>query len=959
MQFFFSNADSESTAAASAASGSPASRAQAQATIRRLADRAANSSLLEDRRSAVVALKGLAKSYPDLVGEHALTTLMQVLLHDRDDGRTVRPALEALKIMFTQHDDSHSNQQQHQHQHQHLHQPSAEAIMLARVFLGDSEGNQPPSASNNDGVSILLDYLEYYPDDFYLQYDVIEVLSALARCCPSKIDACIMRAPMGISRLVNLLSSRHDALRNEGVLLLTTLTGTSPELQKIVAFENAFDGVLNIMINEGGIDKGGIVVKDCLALLYSLLKYNTSNQTLFRETNCVQALVKILSPDSGNDQDEDDYAASWNELKIDNALDLLVVIRLLVERGGSATPLNQTAIVNSGLLATLVQMSLSPDTPSSVRSSALLTMGDMISDNNQHQEYFMLIMITPPTPHHLNLDEDVIPEPAIVSVVKLALGIDADAAESEISEKSDPSTLTGKSKVDSSVRLAANYLVKCYLRNNSDGQRALASTLMIPSTDIAAILDYYYHYHLNDQASSSQPSSMPSATAGSLLIASLLSCHKHSNVVSNSADIEQRLWHATSILSFMIDDSEDCKQLADRVRLDGDVSETAQLLNTPISLVHELIEMLSDSVRRQLPVRIPLAILSLLCTWLHSHPPAVTAFLTESQGIQLLIEYISRSVSSINETLMQGMCALLFGVIYMANSDSQCYLSREAMYQIMKNRIGIDVLISRIVRLSESKQFQNVQTVEEIAITTVENDGSEEVTLPYFDHDFVEFVRGNALAAAIRKAVKADPSSLPATMASTKQLQSVNAASAMSPTMATSPNMKDSMELTALRKEVDSLNKMLAAKDAELSGATSKVTSLELQLVKSKQEHEKEHDDMLVYIADQGLLIKKLQKRLKALGDYDTIAQLGVVSDDDDDDDEDEDEGNVEDDAISEIALNGSKHPHQQQQQQQQQQQYQEHIHVQPSADFFDSLSGSAPPNPHGTNSSEMAAMFT
>ena len=71
-------------------------------------------------------------------------------------------------------------------------------------------------------------------------------------------------------------------LSSQGLLLLTQLTKGNANIQKIVAFENAFDRLLEIITEEGASD-GGIVVEDCLLLLLNLLKKNSSNQTFFKE----------------------------------------------------------------------------------------------------------------------------------------------------------------------------------------------------------------------------------------------------------------------------------------------------------------------------------------------------------------------------------------------------------------------------------------------------------------------------------------------------------------------------------------------------------------------------------------------------------------------------------------------------------------------------------------------------
>ena len=89
--------------------------------------------------------------------------------------------------------------------------------------------------------------------------------------------------------MVESLNDNREAVRNgilrnlkiklilETLLVLIGLTEGNPEIQKLVAFENAFELLFAIMEQEGGVD-GGIVVHDCLQLLANLLRYNSSNQ---------------------------------------------------------------------------------------------------------------------------------------------------------------------------------------------------------------------------------------------------------------------------------------------------------------------------------------------------------------------------------------------------------------------------------------------------------------------------------------------------------------------------------------------------------------------------------------------------------------------------------------------------------------------------------------------------------
>jgi hypothetical protein len=59
--------------------------------------------------------------------------------------------------------------------------------------------------------------------------------------------------------------------------MLQSLISQNAEIQKILAFEGAFEKLLNIVTSEGGIE-GGVVVQDSLTSIDGLLRFNVSNQ---------------------------------------------------------------------------------------------------------------------------------------------------------------------------------------------------------------------------------------------------------------------------------------------------------------------------------------------------------------------------------------------------------------------------------------------------------------------------------------------------------------------------------------------------------------------------------------------------------------------------------------------------------------------------------------------------------
>ena len=65
--------------------------------------------------------------------------------------------------------------------------------------------------------------------------------------------------------------------------MVQALISQSPDIQKVLAFEGAFEKLFAIVTQEGGVD-GGIVARGTLSSVDTLLRFNISNQ------------VDILSP---------------------------------------------------------------------------------------------------------------------------------------------------------------------------------------------------------------------------------------------------------------------------------------------------------------------------------------------------------------------------------------------------------------------------------------------------------------------------------------------------------------------------------------------------------------------------------------------------------------------------------------------------------------------------------------
>jgi hypothetical protein len=311
-------------------------------TITTLSGRLASSTLLEDRRAAILGLRSFAKEYPASVASGALRGLIGSLSKDGEDVDTVKVVLETLLMLFNPNETSPE---------------ASEEIVL---WLADE------FTQRQDNITLLLDFLD--TNDFYSRLYSLQLLSAILASRTERTEECILTAPLGISRLVAVLDERRDAVRNEGLSLLTYLTPNSFELQKLVAYENAYDRIFNIIKLEGSLSHGDRIVEDCLILLANLLRLNVSNQSYFRETGCVPKLARLLN-DAVGEQVTEEEVAEWAKVQRNrNIYALLAVIRLFLITGGAKTEVNQASFWQHGILVQVLQLAFSRSTEIQIKA---------------------------------------------------------------------------------------------------------------------------------------------------------------------------------------------------------------------------------------------------------------------------------------------------------------------------------------------------------------------------------------------------------------------------------------------------------------------------------------------------------------------------------------------------------------------------------------------------------------
>ncbi|KAJ2745285.1 Vesicle-mediated ER to Golgi transport protein [Coemansia sp. BCRC 34301] len=614
-------------------------------TIQRMADRAETSTLLEDKRAAVLGLKGLSREYKKDVGDVALDTLLKVLKEDSEDHNLLKAILETLNNLCARDP------------------PRGESLDA------DPVADKFSQAILHDSDDVISTFLGLLGDaDFYVRYYTVQLLGALHTCSGEELQQRVLVSPTGVGRLVDLLSDQRDIIRNEGIQLLIAMTKSNADIQKIVAFENAFDHLLGIVDEEGGV-RGNIIVQDCLQLLHNLLNYNVSNQNFFRETSGIQRLPALLVTDpsqtaagrSGNPIPDADEDLEWTSQHALNMLVVLDIIRMLIQPGNTNTQSNQTAMQQCGIIPPLLQLALAYEAPSTVRSQALYAIGDVIRAHQANQSLFQRILITASVEDDSDpSSQRAIPEPAIVIVIRLAVG-------------KRPTTVGANEYYI--VRAAATHLVQAYVGGNADAQLALAATLTPPG-DIGTITEPEQHQ-----------------SAGSLLVSVLLDWRE------SSKDDMWRVWYAALLLSTILRDHIECKEQALKITL-GDASKGEE----PFPLVNELMSQARQATQHGANIRVSVALLALISVWLVNFPKGVSVFLDESANISFVVEQISGS-TGIN-ALVQGMAAFMLGLVYQFDIDPESPMSRESLYPIISKRVGADQLLIRVQRLRDSKEFQ-------------------------------------------------------------------------------------------------------------------------------------------------------------------------------------------------------------------------------------------------------------
>lgn len=168
-------------------------------------------------------------------------------------------------------------------------------------------------------MALLLDLMGN-SDEFYLRFTSIQILISLCNSQPFQLQTAVLNSPSGVEKVLNLLKDSREIVRNEGLLLCGVLVRGNSDLQKILAFQGAFEQVMQIIVEEEGPWTGPLIIQDAFNLISAMLNLNTSNQNYFRDSICFKQLAGLLSLPQGEDE------GLWNSTRISNYLAALSVL---------------------------------------------------------------------------------------------------------------------------------------------------------------------------------------------------------------------------------------------------------------------------------------------------------------------------------------------------------------------------------------------------------------------------------------------------------------------------------------------------------------------------------------------------------------------------------------------------------------------------------------------------------
>jgi hypothetical protein len=541
-------------------------------------------------------------------------------------------------------------------------------------------------------MTVLLDLLD--TPDLYSRLYPLQLIRACAQARPERTQECIQTAPMGTSRLAAMLDDPRDMIRNEALVVLSDLTRSSTELQKVFVFEDVFAKVFNMVHGDGGLTQGGIVVQDCLSLLANLIRFNPSNQMYFMKMEYPGQFVRLLPGGKkakkarGPAEDDDDWVSPQSDK---NVWGLLIIMRMFLVKGSAVTPQNQAAFVQYGLVRQLLTIAFDPATAMLIKVEALSTCADLIRGNPRMQEGFAAEQVRPfiqPATNGAATPNGV----ANVYVIEALLNLVLTPASNDLFD----------------LRSAGADVIKAYFYNHPQ------------------IRDHFLKRAIGGHEEGDD-------TQNALTI---LMEGSHA-----SPGDPYRIWFAATLIFDLIFDNLSAKHLLMEVK-EGDADSGEEV----VTCIQTFTANLIASLQLEEDERISVGYLMLLLGWLFEDAAAVDDFLGEASSLQSLVQAVLRPGS--DQTINRGLCAALLGTIYeFSTKDSP--VPRRQLQDTLTGKLGREKYLNAITELRNHPLIRDFEVLPQRA--------GGEGALPdvFFVDTCVDFLKDNF--SRLIRAIDRDP----------------------------------------------------------------------------------------------------------------------------------------------------------------------------------------------------------
>ncbi|KNZ72368.1 General vesicular transport factor [Termitomyces sp. J132] len=799
----------------------------AQDTINRLSDRLSPATLLADRRAAVLALKGLSRDCKRDVGDRALSGLLEVLVNDAElDADIGKAVLETLQLLC-----------------------DTEEGDVAAKELGFKYTDQV--LANEKTTHTLLSLLG--DQNFYTRFATLQYLSTLLHNRRQLVQGYFLKSSNGTRNVISVLEDKREIIRNEAISLVEALISQSPDIQKVLAFEGAFEKLFSIVSQEGGVE-GGAVTSSALTCVDGLLRFNSSNQSYFRETALPPVLCSLLLFPSNiqmRDSAPQEFALQfWDSQKQNNASLVVGIIGMLVGSKGSSVSIKCRIYVRittpnaylkpQEVLAftrCLVEIALASNAPPPVKIQSLR----LLPLNSTFPLSELILTPYMPVPETNGEEWDRLePASALDVLVELALHGEYNGLEG------------GKRSRDGlELRAVAVSVFENFVQKDEIRQAFLQA--MLPAEG---------------------PSMCSSGPTPVIPLLHALVAPPNTTSALDSASVTSTHF-ATLIFSHLLRYSSRAKALA-RAIMPSPVSNlsdpSAGSFFVPADGAHpppppeeeddeppqSVLQTLNREAREW--DRLVVGYLCLLSQWLWEDPQSVREFL-DAGGFGTLVEPINQT--SETDTVIPALCAFLLGICYEFDREPG-EITRETIYPIL-NRLGVDTLVGRMARLREDERFKAVgpdtvvQPYPPISHLqpSLKHEREDEGEI-WFDWAFVDFWKSNYFT--IQRGLSTEPDQLSSSASGQNAEATILVASLRDMLRS------QSQEIETLQHKVKELTKM---KDEEVAALKAQVQSLssDLRQAEEKQkETEKEQEDLLVLLDEMTSKRKKEKAKLRELG---------------------------------------------------------------------------------------------